>query len=128
MSAFGGKADTAIALGLHLEAARQGVWISYEGIGRTDFPRTLGGPDELYVEQMLRAIKAGLVDRLLLSIDCLGYNPAISGLWAQQPPYNYINEVFLPKLAAAGVGNDIIHRITHDNPFGAYATTRFVTG
>jgi phosphotriesterase-related protein len=100
----------------HLEAARRGAWIEYDGIGR---PAPKGGPDEKYVELTLRALEAGLVDRLLLSHDRLGYDPATSSIWT--PSYNYIKDVFMPKLAAAGVEKGTIHQLTHDNPFRAYA-------
>jgi phosphotriesterase-related protein len=103
----------------HLEAARRGAWIEYDGIGR---PPPKGGPDEMYVDLVLRALDAGLGDRLLLSHDRLGYDPATRNVW--EPSYDFMNKVFVPKLATARVGGDTIKQITHDNPFRAYATDR----
>jgi phosphotriesterase-related protein len=103
----------------HLEAARRGAWIEYDGIGR---PPPKGGPDDMYVDLVLRALDAGLGDRLLLSHDRLGYDPATRNVW--KPSYDFLSKVFVPKLAAAGVGRDTIKQITHDNPFRAYATDR----
>jgi phosphotriesterase-related protein len=109
--------------GFHLEAARRGAWIEYDGIGRLP-PK--GGPDEMYVKLVLRALEAGLGHRLLISHDRLGYDPATRNVW--QPSYTFINDVFIPKLAAAGVSRDTIRQLTHDNPFRAYATNRTASG
>jgi hypothetical protein len=35
--------------------------------------------------------------------------------------------MFIPKLAAAGMGSEAIRQITRDNPFRAYATNRAAT-
>jgi phosphotriesterase-related protein len=105
--------------GFHLEAVRRGAWIEYDGIGR---PPPKGGSDQMYVDLVRRALDAGLGGRLLLSHDRLGYDPATRSVW--EPSYSHINEVFIPKLAAAGVDYDTIRQITRDNPFRAYATNR----
>jgi phosphotriesterase-related protein len=108
--------------GFHLEAVRRGAWIEYDGIGR---PPPKGGLDEMYVELVRRALDAGLGRRLLLSHDRLRYDPATRNVW--EPSYTYINEVFIPKLAAVGISYDAIRQITWDNPFRAYATNRAAT-
>jgi phosphotriesterase-related protein len=36
-------------------------------------------------------------------------------------PYTYLSEVFLPKLAAAGIDGETVRQLTHVNPFNAYA-------
>jgi phosphotriesterase-related protein len=109
--------------GFHLEAVRRGAWIEYDGIGR---PPPKGGPDEMYVGLVARALDAGLGGRLLLSHDRLGYDPATRNV--REPSYSYITEVFIPKLAAAGVGYDTIRQIIQENPFRAYATNRAAAG
>jgi phosphotriesterase-related protein len=100
----------------HLEAARRGAWIEYDGIGR---PTPKGGPDENYIKLILRALDAGIEDHLLVSHDRLGYDPATGTVWT--PSYSYINDIFIPKLVMAGVQSYTIHRLTRDNPFQAYA-------
>ena len=97
---------------LHLEAARRGVWIEYDGIG--------GEPDSAYIERILRVLDAGLGGRLLLSQDRGWYDPAQPGGGTPQP-YTYLVEEFLPRLRAAGVDNATIRQLTHDNPFAAFA-------
>jgi phosphotriesterase-related protein len=45
----------------------------------------------------------------------------------EQKPYTYLVEVFLPKLAAAGIGQDLIHRLTRSNPFAAFSREPIVS-
>jgi phosphotriesterase-related protein len=80
----------------------------------------------MYVGLVARALDAGLGGRLLLSHDRLGYDPATRNV--REPSYSYITEVFIPKLAAAGVGYDTIRQIIQENPFRAYATNRAAAG
>ena len=97
---------------LHLELARRGCWIEYDGIGSSP-------ADEVYVANILRVLDAGLGDHLLLSHDRGWYNPAEAGGGIPQP-YTYLSEVFLPKLRQAGVDDATLRRLTHDNPFQAF--------
>ena len=98
---------------LHLEVARRGAWIEYDGIGGW-------GEDETYVENINRVLDAGLGDQLLLSHDRGWYDPALPG-GGTPKPYTYLSEVFLPKLAASGVDAATIDMLTRDNPFRAFA-------
>jgi phosphotriesterase-related protein len=98
---------------LHLELARRGCWIEYDGIGSSP-------ADEEYVAWILRVLDAGLGDHLLLSHDRGWYSPADPAGGIPRP-YTYINEVFLPKLRQAGVDDATIQRLTCDNPFRAFA-------
>lgn len=97
---------------LHLEMARRGAWLEYDGIGN--------GDDEFYLEYIPRALDAGLVDQVMLSHDRGWYDPAKPG-GGEPKPFTYLFEQFLPKLAAAGVDEATIHRLTHTNPFRAFA-------
>ena len=99
--------------GLHLELARRGCWIEYDGIGS-------GPADEEYIGWILRVLDAGLGDQLLLSHDRGWYGPGDPGGGIPRP-YTYINEEFLPKLRQAGVDDATIRRLTCDNPFRAFA-------
>jgi hypothetical protein len=49
-----------------------------------------------------------LTDRLLLSHDIIGYDPALSGGGDPQP-YSHLTEGFLPLLRAAGVDEETPH-------------------
>jgi phosphotriesterase-related protein len=100
--------------GLHLEVARRGAWIEYDAIGSDEFD------DGSFVERILRALEAGLGDRLLLSQDRGMYDAA--QLHGGTPrPYTYLSERFLPALSDAGVSADEIATLTQRNPFTAFA-------
>ena len=98
---------------LHLEMARRGCWIEYDGIGS-------GPADEVYIEWIQRMLAASLGDHLLLSHDRGWYDPAQPGGGVPKP-FTYISEVFLPKLWAAGIDEETIARLTRVNPFLAFA-------
>ncbi len=97
---------------LHLEMARRGAWLEYDGIG--------SGDDEYYLEHIQRVLDAGLVDQLMLSQDRGWYDPAKPGGGVPKP-FTYLFEQFLPKLAAAGVDEATIQQLMHDNPYRAFA-------
>jgi phosphotriesterase-related protein len=99
---------------LHLEMARRGAWIEYDGIGGE------GETDEDYLKRILRVLDVGLGDRLMLSHDRGWYDPAQPGGGIPRP-FTYISEQFLPKLRAAGVDEPTIRQLTQTNPFRAFA-------
>jgi phosphotriesterase-related protein len=100
--------------GLHLEMARRGVWLEYDGIGG-DEPT-----DEVYIDNILRLLDAGFGHRLMLSHDRGWYDPAQPGGGIPRP-YTYISKQFLPKLRSHGVDEATIQRLTCENPFRAFA-------
>jgi phosphotriesterase-related protein len=98
---------------LHLEMARRGAWIEYDAIGGPD-------SDALYVDLVLKALEAGLGGRVLLSQDRGWFDPA-KPRGGEQKTYTYLTDVFLPILAAAGVGSETLRGLTRDNPFAAFS-------
>jgi phosphotriesterase-related protein len=99
---------------LHLEIARRGAWIEYDAIGNDDFD------DAFFVERIGRVLDAGLGGRLLVSQDRGSYDPAKPG-GGTPLPYTYLSETFLPQLRTTGLSEAEIHRLTHANPFEAFA-------
>ena len=99
---------------LHLDIARRGCWIEYDAIGSDDFD------DAYFVERVRRALDAGLGGHVLLSQDRGSYDPAQPG-GGEPRPYTYLGERFLPTLRSAGLDEAEITRLTHDNPFEAFA-------
>jgi phosphotriesterase-related protein len=97
---------------LHLEMARRGAWLEYDGIGN--------GDDGYYLEHVQRVLDAGLVDQVMLSQDRGWYDPGKPG-GGEPKPFTYLFEHFLPKLCAAGVDEATIHKLTRANPFRAFA-------
>ena len=120
IEAEGGRADRFISIhtqeepdfGLHLAVAARGAWIEYDHIGRAE-----DGPIIALIERVIAAGRAG---QLLLSHDLGWFDPAqpSGGL---PRPYTHLAGVFLPKLAAAGIGAKVIRQLTEDNPFAAFA-------
>jgi phosphotriesterase-related protein len=98
---------------VNVEVARRGAWIEYDWIGS---PET--DPD--FISRILHMLGEGLGDHLLLSHDRGWYDPAQPGGGVPKP-FTYINQHFLPKLRAAGVDDQIIHLLTHTNPWRAFA-------
>jgi len=99
---------------LHLEIAKRGAWLEYDAIGAEDLD------DTLFIQLIQRVLDAGLGDQLLLSHDRGWYDPAQPSGGVPKS-YTYISEQFLPKLRAAGVGEDAVCQLTHTNPFRAFA-------
>ena len=98
--------------GLHREVFARGAWLEFDHIGRA--------PDADIVALVTRALEAGQGERLLLSHDRGWYDPAQPGGGTPQP-YTHLVETFLPALRATGVDEATITRLTHDNPFDAFA-------
>ncbi len=97
---------------MHIELARRGAWIEYDWIGWTD--------DDWFIDLIHFALDAGLEDHLLLSMDRGWYDPAQPN-GGEPKPYTHLPDVFLPRLNLSGVGGLTIQKLTHHNPFNAFA-------
>ncbi|MBA2278244.1 MAG: esterase [Chloroflexia bacterium] len=100
-------------IALHHELGRRGVWLEYDGIGEP-------GSDDRFIDLVRRGLDAGLGERILLSHDRGWYDPAQPGGGTPRP-FTYLTECFLPTLAAAGIDDATIDRLTRRNPFAAFA-------
>jgi len=100
---------------LHLEMARRGAWLEYDSIGNSEWVS-----EDIILQNIQRLLDAGFGGQLLLSHDRGWYDPALPG-GGEPKPYTYISEQFLPRLRAAGVDEAMIHQLTQDNPFRAFA-------
>lgn len=97
---------------MHLELASRGAWLSYDDIGSRD--------DATVVEMVLRVLDAGYGSQLLLSHDAGWFDPAQPGGGTPRG-YTHLVTSLLPAFRAAGVDGATVERLTHDNPFAAYA-------
>jgi phosphotriesterase-related protein len=80
---------------VHRAVCRRGGFIGFDRLG--------GNGDAQQIPMMMTLIEAGYADHLMFSSDASsGYSKTIT--------------VFLPKLKAAGATDEVIHRITVDNP------------
>ncbi|MEZ4677586.1 MAG: esterase [Caldilineaceae bacterium] len=98
----------------HLEMAQRGCWLEYDNIGSDPVN------DAQLVTWILRLLDAGYGDQLLLSHDRGWYDPS-KPHGGTPKPYTPLVAAFLPALRAAGVDEPTLDKLTHDNPFRAYA-------
>ncbi len=99
---------------INIEMAKRGAYIEYDGIGGG------GQSDEFYVDRTRRMLDAGYGDQVMLSMDRGWYDPVQPGGGTPRP-FTYLSEVFLPKLAAAGIDDRVLRTLTFENPFRAFA-------
>jgi phosphotriesterase-related protein len=120
IEAEGGSASRFISIhtqaekdfGLNLAVAERGAWIEYDNIGWVD--------DSELEPLILKVLAAGRGGQLLLSHDMGWYDPALPGGGTPRP-YTHLSTIMLPRLRASGIDEAAIVRLTHDNPFEAFA-------
>lgn len=93
---------------LHADLASAGVYLGYDGAGRTKY-----WPDNVLIGALVSVAERGGAERLLLGGDVARRSSfrAYGGL----PGMAYLPSVFIPRLAAAG-GEDLVHTILVENP------------
>lgn len=89
-----------------------GVYVEFDTIGKNNYLL-----DDIRVEMLKEIEKRELIDRVFLSMDItrksnMKYNGGIG--------YNYIFEVFLPKLKEAGIKESSIEKMLKTNPENFY--------
>ena len=97
---------------LHQAVFDRGAWLEIDNIGWV--------PDAEDIDLVMRSLEAGQGERLLLSHDSGWYDPAKPGGGTPRA-YTHLVDSFLPGLRRAGVDEGTITRLTHDNPFEAFA-------
>jgi phosphotriesterase-related protein len=98
--------------GLHQAVAARGAFIEYDNIGWV--------PVEESIALIERAIAHDLGGQLMLSHDRGWFDPALPG-GGEPKPYDVLSRQVLPILREHGLDEPTITRLTHDNPFNAYA-------
>jgi predicted metal-dependent phosphotriesterase family hydrolase len=93
-------------------AARQGAWVSLDGIG----PQSL----EAHVEAVLDLFRRGLLGRVLISQDAGWYHVGEVGGGAYRS-HSYLFDEFLPTLRARGLTEGDLRTLLVDNPARAFA-------
>ncbi|RXT24000.1 esterase [Rhizobium leguminosarum] len=96
----------------NVAVAERGAWIEYDHVGRA-------GDDEV-AELVIKALGAGCGDRLLLSHDRGWFDPALP-MGGTPKPYTHLSTALLPELKRRGIDDGTLVRLTHDNPFEAFA-------
>ncbi|MBX5157943.1 MULTISPECIES: esterase [unclassified Rhizobium] len=96
----------------NVAVAERGAWIEYDHVGRAG--------DKEVAELVMKALEAGCGDRLLLSHDRGWFDPALP-MGGTPKPYTHLSTVLLPELKRRGVDDGTLMRLTHENPFEAFA-------
>lgn len=93
---------------LHADLAQAGVYLGYDGAGRTKY-----WPDNVLISCLVSAAERGGAARLLLGGDVARRSSfrAYGGL----PGMTYLPAVFIPRLARVA-GEELVHQILVDNP------------
>ncbi|MBY3176779.1 esterase [Rhizobium leguminosarum] len=99
-------------LAVNVAVAERGAWIEYDHVGRA-------GDNEV-AELVIKALEAGCGDRLLLSHDRGWFDPALP-MGGIPKPYTHLSTVLLPELKRRGIDDGTLMRLTHENPFEAFA-------
>lgn len=97
---------------LNRAVADRGAWIEFDHVGRA--------PDDAVADLVIRALEAGYEAQMLISHDRGWFDPAKPG-GGTPMPYTHLSDVLLPLLTTRGVAAETIRRLTHENPFNAYA-------
>ncbi|MDA8236365.1 MAG: phosphotriesterase-related protein [Chloroflexi bacterium] len=107
-----GHADSYPVLDHWLAIVARGASIECDFLGMAFTPMERKGEPRV-IELILRLLERGHVDRILLSQDVCDNSQLV---FYGGNGYAYLQEAFLPRLRAAGVGEEEIRRITVDNP------------
>jgi 5-phospho-D-xylono-1,4-lactonase len=104
-----GHVDRLLDWGLHLELARRGVFLGYDCVSKEQY-----APDEERVRFIVRLVEEGHGGQVCLAGD-LARRTYLEA-WGGSPGYRYILESFLPRLRAAGLGEEQARTLVVDNP------------
>ena len=88
------------------QIAKRGAWVGFDRMNTSE--RLVS--DDKRVQMLLKFLDAGYVNQLLLSSDFTGARTL------EGPLYGKTKTVFAPKLIAAGVKEETVRGILHDNP------------
>jgi phosphotriesterase-related protein len=98
--------------GLHKAVVERGAWIEYDNVGSV--------PVEESADLVVRALDAGLGNKLLISHDRGWFDPALPK-GGEPKPYTVVSTELLPMLASRGVSPETVRMLTHRNPFAAFS-------
>lgn len=98
-------------LTIHEQLAREGAWISFDGLSKEAAPQ--------YLSAFLHLKKQGLLSKMLLSHDAGWYNVGAPG-GGKFRDYNYLFTGFLPMLTGNGFTEEEIRMLIVDNPAKAF--------
>lgn len=96
------------------QLAARGVYIEYDSIGDNV------AANQKTIQNINALVTAGYGDRILLSQDSGWYQPgSVNG--GKQKPYTYLVDLFIPALRSAGADDELVRKLTIENPRHAFA-------
>ena len=95
----------------HLQAARAGGWVEFDGVGPQDNGR--------HVQLVLNLRRQNLLGRVLISQDAGWYNVGTPG-GGNIRPYDFLFTRFLPALKENGLTDAELRQLTVENPRDAF--------
>jgi predicted metal-dependent phosphotriesterase family hydrolase len=107
-----GHADSYPNLGHYLEIVRRGASLEFDFLGMAFTPMERHGEPRI-IDLLLELLSRGHADRVLLSQDVC-HNQQLRHY--EGSGYTYLQETFLPRLRARGLGDSEIEQITVANP------------
>ena len=97
---------------VHVEAAKTGGWVEFDGVGPQDGGR--------HARLVLNLHRHGLLHRVLISQDAGWYNVGTPG-GGNVRPYDYLLTRFLAALKESGLTDQDVRQLMVDNPREAFA-------
>src|SRR5688500_1224207 len=104
------EADTSY----HKALAQLGAYIELDSIGGSE------GEDAKIVKLVRTLVDAGFENKILISQDAGWYNPGQAD-GGKKRGYTSLTTAFIPKLKSTGLSDAVIQKLTHENPFRAFA-------
>lgn len=101
-------------LNVHKQLAARGVYIEYDSI------RDNTSANQQTIKDINSLVAEGYGDRILLSQDSGWYQPGSTD-GGTQTPYTYLVDNFIPAMRSGGADDDLIRRLTVENPRRAFA-------
>lgn len=99
--------------GLHLELSAAGVYLGYDGAGRTKY-----WPDSVLIDCLIAVADGGGRDRILLGGDVARRSSFVA--YGGLPGMSYLPRRFIPRLRERG-GSELVERVVTRNPAEAFS-------
>ncbi|MEX0600845.1 MAG: hypothetical protein WD205_09400, partial [Rhodothermales bacterium] len=98
-------------LSAHVEAARRGAWVEFDGVSESSVERD--------VERLMNMHRHGVIDRVLLSQDAGWYSVGEEGGGSFRG-YTSMLTHLVPALRSAGLEEADVEQLLHANPADAF--------
>ena len=97
----------------HKKMLEHGVYLLYDGAGKPKYYT-----DEVLIELLRKLVNDGYQDKIMLSND-MG-KKTHHKVYGYGPGYEYIHDIFLPRLLDEGFPEEVIHKFMYENPARFY--------